>query len=219
MARNKPLKNRPDFKTVKTLIEGESIRFKDSRGKFTKFDARKKLVAEIYIGGKKSRYPTRTLNKISKNKPVPQKFDSKRMKKRLLFQKVTRKGRKQIAEVKDLTVKIDARLPIFENLEIKADSMLKDMSRATKRGNATFVTIEFEIVDEGYHAINMVIALSNKGAIALDLARAIIARLYRNKKRMSNIQISPIGRRGKYVRSLTVKFSYQESKRLKTYKG
>ena len=175
------------------------------------------MIAEIYIGGKKSRHPTRTLNKISKNKPVPQKFNAPKMRKRLLFQKATRKGIRQKAIVKDITIKIDARVTIADNIENKADSMLSDIVKISRRGNAAFVTIEFQL-DDGYHSINTVVVKLNKGAIALDLARAIIARLYKNKKRMSNIKKSPMGKRAKYVRSLEIKFSYQESKSLKTYK-
>lgn len=204
MARKKDLTR---LKRISILKPGESLRFRDSRNKFAKFDARKKLVAEIWYAGRKT---NRTLNKISKNKPVPQKFPARQMKKRRLSIKAEKIGQDQKSEVKELSIKLNAHHTIADNVEAKADRLLSDIVKNTKNRRATFLTIEFELFNE-YHSIDVVIRGSNKGNLALEIARYIIARLYRNEARMSGIKKSDLGNRAKYVRTLEVKFTWNAS--------
>lgn len=206
MARKKDLTR---LKRIYLLKEGETLRFRDKRNKFAKFDARKNLVAEIWYAGRKT---NRTLNKISKGKAVPQKFPAKAMKKRFLTIKARKSGIDQDSEVKSLTIKINAHYTIADNIEAKADSMLSDIVKYTKQGRATLLNIEFQLWGE-YHSIDTVHKGTNKGNLALDIARYIIARLYANEARMSGIKISDIGDRADYVRTLEVRFTWNASKR------
>lgn len=197
------------LKRVYKLVDGESLRFRDKNGRLTKFDARKKLTSEIWYQGRKT---GRTLNKISKKKIVPQKFEARSMKKRLQYVKTRSKGQLQSAPVKNLTIKINANYLIADNIESKADSMLIDIVKNTRLRHATFLDIDFEIF--GVHeSINTVQSGTNKSILAMDIARYIIARLYSNKARMSNIKKSDIGDRAKYVRTLEVNFSWRKSKK------
>lgn len=205
--RSKPL-NLP-LKRVYKLVEGESLRFRDKKGRLTKFDARKKLTSEIWFQGKKT---GRTLNKISRKEIVPQKFEPRSMKKRLQYVKTRSKGPLQSGPVKNLTIKINANNTIADNIESKADSMLTDIVKNTKERHSTFLDIDFEVF--GVHeSINTIQKGTNKSVLAMEIARYIIARLYSNKARMSNIKKSDIGDRAKYVRTLTVSFSWQKSKK------
>ena len=206
MARKKDLTR---LKRISILKPGETLRFRDSRNKFAKFDARKKLIAEIWFAGRKT---NRTLNKISKNKPVPQKFPAAKMKKRQFSIKAEKRGQDQKSEVKSLTIKLNAHHTIADNIEVKADKLLSDIVKNTKQRKATFLTIEFQLWGE-YHSIEVVIRGSNKGNLAMEIARYIIARLYRNEARMSGIKDSDLGDRADYVRTLEVKFTWNASKR------
>lgn len=213
------------FKYVKKVRSGETLRFRTPNGKLAKFDGRKKLIAEIWITstvkkGKKtktiSRRTDKVLNKTRKGQPIPEKFNSKTTKKRLLFLKNEKSGPRISAEVFFQTITIDARHTIEDNIEMKLPKMINDILTYSRRGNGAVVTIEFQLsTDDGnrFEVIRLVLK-GNKGYIIKTIAAAIIARLYSNARRMSNISDSPIKKRGKYVRSIKPRFSWTETKRL-----
>lgn len=202
------------FRHVKSVRQGETLRFRSPNGKITKFDGRKKLIAEIWFHGKKT---DRVLNKTKNKKPVPQKFPARQMKKRVHFLRAYKAGRRIKSEPQSMRVNIDSRYTIIDNVEAKCGRMLDDVITYSKRGNGAFLTTEFKVTDEDgeelFETINMVVR-GRRGFISLEIARNIIARMYKHKKRMSSIQKSPLGRRAKYVRSLPIKFTWDETKRL-----
>lgn len=197
----------------KTISSTEFLKFRDKNGRLTKFDARKKLIAEIY--NKDGQKTGRVLNRTVKGKPVPQKFESRKMKARLLSIKAERSGVRRTSIEKTLKIKLDARFSITDNILAKADNMLSDVVKFTRRGNAAIIVIEFKS-NESYITIQTVERSTNKETIALNLARLIIHRLYRNEERMSGIKKSPMGDRAHYVRSKEIKFTWFETKRIKT---
>lgn len=197
----------------KTISSTESLRFRDKNGRLTKFDARKKLIAEIY--NREGQKTGRVLNKTIKGKPVPQKFESRKMKARLLSIKAERAGFRREVGPKELRIKLDARFTITDNILAKADKMLSDVVKFTRRGNAAIIIIEFK-ANDSFITIQTVERSTNKELIALNLARLIIHRLYRNEERMSGIKKSPMKDRAHYVRSKEIKFSWFETKRIKT---
>lgn len=209
MARKKDLTR---LKRISVLRDGESIRFRDARNKFAKFDGRKKLVAEIWYAGHKT---NRTLNKISRGKPVPQRFPSKQVKKRLLTISAKKVGIDKKSEVKSLTIKIDAHHTIADNVEAKADRLLSDIVKNTHNRKATFVTIEFSLfniekLQNEEHSIDLVMRGTNKGNLAMEIARYFIRRLYDNKARMSGISSDAYDRTD-YVRTIKVRFTWNAS--------
>lgn len=205
------------FENVKGVRQGESLRFRDKNGRLTKFDGRKKLIAEIWLNNKRT---NRVLNKTKKGQPVPQKFDARLTKKRQLFLRNAKQGPRKASEPKSKKISIDARFTIADNIEAKVPEMLSDTVKYTKRGNGSYITIELTLKNKStgenfYEVINAVIKSTKHSNIALDLARLIIHRLYRNEMRASSLKLSPIGRRGDYVRSFQAKFTWDETKSLK----
>lgn len=215
------------FKYVKKVRQGESLRFRTPDGRLTKFDGRKKLIAEIWVtstvtkGRKKksiSRRTDKVLNKTRKGRPVPEKFSPKLTKKRLLFLQHAKKGPRHAAEVKSKRITIDARHTIEDNLEIKIPEMAQDIQKWSRRGNGGYVTIEFQLRENETNLLKVevinIVLKGNKNYVIKSVAAAIIARLYANLKRMSNISDSPLGKRGNYARSIKPRFTWTETKRL-----
>lgn len=199
---------------VKSVIKGESLRFRDVKGRAAKYDGRKKLVAEIWLGNKKT---NRVLNNTKHGKAVPQKFYNRYINKQLLLIKSRNAGPRANATPKQLRILIDAHYTIEDNLEAKADVLLTDITKFSKRGNGAHIVMEFPLnTEEGtqYQVIQTVIKSSTKQYAIRELAALIISRLYRNKLRMSNLKISPLGTRGAYVRSIKITFTWYETKPL-----
>ncbi len=228
MARKKSQPLFEKFERVEKVRQGESLRFRDARGRLTKFDGRKKLTAEIWrvstgknSKGKKvtiARRTNKVLNKTKSGKPILQKFTAKKTKKQLLFLQNARQGPRHSSEVKNKRVTFDARHTIEDNVEAKLPEMVNDIVKYSRRGNGGYVTIEFTVMDpetneEKFEVINLVLK-GTRGYIIYTIAAAIIARLYANLKRMSSIKDSPIGKRGTYVRSISPRFTWMETKRL-----
>lgn len=211
------------LRSTSKVVRGESIRFRDSKGKLTKFNHRKKLIAEIWRtdkAGKKSitKKTNRVLNQVKGGRPIPQKFKARTVKRKKLFLKNAKQGPRHSAVEKKISTKFDARLSIEDNIENKCDPMLSDIAKFTKRKNAALITTEFnfyspEIGETKYEVVRLIIKGSKQTSIK-EIAASIIARLYRNKLRMSNIKISPMGKRAQYVRSIPISFRWVESKRL-----
>lgn len=211
------------LRSTSKVVRGESIRFRDLSGKLTKFNHRKKLIAEIWRtdkAGKKSvtKKTNRVLNQVKGDRPIPQKFAARTIKRKKLFLKNIKKGPRQSAIEKKISTKFDARLSLEDNTENKCGEMLSDIVKFTKRKNAAIITIEFnfespQILEIKYEVIRLIIKGSKQTSIK-EIAASIIARLYRNKLRMSNIKISPMGKRAEYVRSIPISFRWVESKRL-----
>lgn len=213
-----PIKRRglfDTFESVPKIRQGESLRFRDTNGRLTKFDGRKKLIAEIWIGNKRT---NRVLNRTKKKQPVPQKFASNAMKKRILFSRVSKQGPRKTSEPKSKKFKIDSRFTIADNIEAKCPEIADDTVAYTKRGNGTYATIELTLKttygENFYEVISAALKTTSKQYVFLELARMIIHRLYRNEQRASNKDISPLGRRARYVRSFAVKITWDETKRL-----
>lgn len=201
------------FKHVSKVRSGEVLRFRDERGRLTKFDGRKKLVAEIW----RDRRTDKVLNRTKKGKPIPQKFDARVMRKRQLFLKTSRQGPRKSAVIKEKRILIDARLSIEDNIDAKMGDMLTDVVTYSRRGNGAIITVDFEIPTDGgdvHESINFG-TKGARGMVVHDLAAIIISRMYRHARRMSNLKISPLGKRGKYVRSISPRFTWTETKRLK----
>lgn len=209
--------SKPLFDTlvrVKKVRQGESLRFRLPSGKLTKFDGRKKLVAEIWLGNKKT---NRVLNPTKKGKPIPQKFDARVTKKRQMFLRNAKSGPRISAEIKEIKITLDARFTIEDNIEAKCPEMINDIVTYSRRGNGGYVTVELTLKTEFgevfYETITAVIR-GGRALIILELARMIIARFYRHEMRMSNMKISPLGNRGRYVRGAKARFTWTETKRL-----
>lgn len=208
---------------VQKVRSGETLRFRDSKGRLTKFDARKKLVAEIWRvdrAGKKTiaRKTDKVLNKTKSGRPVPQKFSASKTKKQILFLKNEKQGPRLSAVVKNKRITIDARFTIEDNIEARIPEMIDDIVKFSKRGNGGYMTAEFMVQDEDGEEIFEVVNLVLKGSrayIIFSIAQAIIARLYKNKNRMSNIKKSPLKKRARYLRSLSIRFQWTETKQLK----
>lgn len=204
------------FESVKNIKQGETLRFRDSNGRLTKFDGRKKLIAEIWLGNKRT---NRVLNKTKKKQPVPAKFSSKQIKKKQLAAKVARQGPRVSAEIKSKTFKIDARFTIADNIEAKCPEVGIDTVIFSKRGNGSYIRITLKLKDENaeffYEYIAMVSREYTRQKVFDEIARVIIGRLYSNKMRASSIKMSTqLGDRGRYVRSIETTISWEETKRL-----
>ena len=224
MAKSKSLFD--TFKRAKKVVAGESIRFRDASGKLTKFDGRKKLVAEIWKVDKVkrkgktvtiSRRTNRVLNKVKKGKPIPEKINAKFIKKKKAFLEFSRKGLKSSSEIKNARILVNAHFTIEDNLEMKIPQMINDIVKWSKKGNGAYATIEFSLDTENgkiYEVIRLVVK-GTRGDVVRMLASAMIAKIYSYKYRMSSIADSwQMGDRGKYLRSLQVKFSWTETRRL-----
>lgn len=211
------------LRSTSKVVRGESIRFRDTSGRLVKFNHRKKLVAEIWRtdkAGKKSitKKTNRVLNQVKGDRAIPQKFAARTIKRKKLFLKNIKQGPRQSAVEKKISTKFDARLSLEDNTENKCGEMLTDIVKFTKRKNAAIITVEFnfyspEILETKYEVVRLIMKGSKQTAIK-EIAAALIARLYRNKLRMSNIKISPMGKRAEYVRSIPISFRWVESKRL-----
>lgn len=219
----KTLKKRPrqrkglfdKFENVKTVTQNESLRFRDSKGRLVKFDGRKNLIAEVWLGNKRT---NRVLNKTKKGQPVPQKFASNAMKKRIHFLEHVKKGPRVATEPKSKNISIDSRFTIVDNVDAKLPEIVNDTLIFSKRGNGSYVTVELTLKKSGeniHEVITAVIKSTKKDYISLELARLIVHRLYRNEQRASNMKISPMGNRAAYVRSFKARFTWDETKRLK----
>lgn len=223
MAKKKTLKTQGSkkglfdkFENVKSVRQKESLRFRDTKGRMVKFDARKKLVAEIWLDGKKT---NRVLNRTHKGRPIPEKLPSRLTKKRLLFLRNAKQGPRLASIPVSKSISIDSRFTITDNIEAKCPEILDDTIKYTRRGNGSYVTIEITLKKDGesiYEVVNWVLKGHSRSYLSLELARAIIYRLYRNEQRASNMKLSPLGKRGIYVRSFKVRFTWDETKSLKT---
>lgn len=210
--------------------------FRDSSGKLTKFDARKKLISEIWridtktyttksgkVRKKSIRRKTdKTLNRVTRGKISPQKFNSKDIRKKRKFLRSQKVEMKRVAVIKRKKILIDARYTIEDNLIAKMSDMISDIAKYSRRGNGAIVIIDFsfpeyETGETIYQSIRIVIKGSKK-TIPLEVARYIIARLYANQKRMSSLKDSEhgggIGKRGEYLRSIRASFQWYETKRI-----
>ena len=211
------------LRSTSKVVRGETIRFRDSKGRLTKFNHRKKLIAEIWRtdkAGKKSitKKTNRVLNQVKGERPIPQKFAARTIKRKKLFLKNAKKGPRVSATEKYLRTKFDARMSLEDNTEMKCGEILTDIVKFTKRKSAAIITIEFNFISPDineikYEVIRLIIKGSKQTAIQ-EIAASIIARLYKNKLRMSNIKISPMGKRAQYVRTIPISFRWVESKRL-----
>ena len=204
------------FESVKNIKQGESVRFRDLNGRLVKFDGRKKLIAEIWIGNKRT---NRTLNKTKKKQPVPQKLPKKLIKKKQLAAKVARQGPRISSEVKQKTFKIDAHFTIADNIEAKCPEVGNDTVKFSKRKNGAVIRVQLNLKDENgesfFESINLVSKEFNRQKVYDEIARSIIGRLYSNKMRASSIKMSThMGDRGRYVRSIETVISWEETKRL-----
>ena len=232
MARKKgktTLKSRQEdfdkFIHVKGVREGETLKFRDQRGRLTKIDGRKMLVAEIWFHGRRT---PRTLNRTKKGEAIFQKFDGRLMRKRILFLQNAKKGLPQSTEVKSKRLKINSHYTIVDNLEAKIPELAADTVTYSRRGNGSFIEMDIQLkreyedaegqkaYDNFVESVNLVLKSQNRGYIFLELAREIIHRLYKNNLRASGIRLSTkMGKRGKYVRSFEIGFRWQETKSLK----
>ena len=204
------------FESVKNVKRGESLRFRDINGRLTKFDGRKKLIAEIWIGNKRT---NRVLNKTSRKQPTAQKFPSRFIKKTQLASKVAKQGPRISSEIKSKSFKIDAHFTIADNIESKCPEVGNDTVKFSKRKNGAVIRITLKLKDENgenfYETINMVSREFNRQKVYDEIARVTIGRLYANEMRASSIKMSTqMGRRGRYVRSIETVISWEETKRL-----
>ena len=204
------------YESVRNVKKGESLKFRDSKGRLVKFDGRKKLIAEIWMGNKRT---NRTLNKTSKKQPVPKKFPTKFIKKTLLSSKVARQGPKASSVINEKRFTIDARQTIAINIEAKCPEVGNDTVKYTRRGNGAYITISLTLKDENgetfYEGIQMVSKEFNRQKVYDEIARVIIGRLYSNAMRASSIKMSThMGRRGRYVRSIKTFITWSETKAL-----
>ena len=199
---------------VNNVRSKESLRFRDKSGRYVKFDGRKKLVAELWQYGKKT---NRVLNKTKKKKPVPQKFEPRLIKRRLLFLEQSRRGVRKAAKVSTQQIKIDARFSIVDNLIAKDKNMASDCINFTRKGNAMYVSMEWRATNEEGQIVTLTsdgyFKFLSKAPFYLEIARYIIWRMYRNMNRMSNIKKSPLGKRARYVRAISVRFNWSETLR------
>ena len=199
----------------KTISSTESLRFRDKNGRLTKFDARKKLIAEIY--NRDGQKTGRVLNKTRKGKPILQKFESRKMRARLLAIAAERAGFKEDQEQKSIIMKMNVHHTITDNITAKCDDMLSDIAKFTRHGNAGIIVIEFKLENGDNITIQTVERSTNKENIALNLARLIINRLYKNSERMSGIKKTKFKGDGSiYVKKKHIKFTWFETKRIKT---
>lgn len=209
---------------TKTISSTESLRFKTPNGKFTKFDGRKKLIIEVY--NKENKKTGRVLNRVKKGLPVPQKFNARIIKKKILRSKVAKQGPRQAATINSKEINIDAHYTIIDNIEAKCPEMIKDIIDFTKRKNAAQVQIDFylkeiskkdnTVLKSENITINSVIRSQSPTYISLELASDIIGRMYRNERRMSNIKKSSRPKHA-YTRSIKTKFTWSETKRVETF--
>lgn len=207
---------------IKTIRGREFLRFKDSRGRFTKFDGRKKLIAEVWITdtytdrktGKVTKRKRKTqyyLNSISKKKPVPEKFSKKRI------SKMQRRAKAEVlipieSTQQELKIMIDARYSIQDNLILKADTMLEFIQKNSRANEGVSLTCDFDYKipfqdRRRYESFNLLIK-GKKDFTSLEIAQNMIYRMYREKLRMSSIKDSPLGDRADYVRYVKAKFFF-----------
>lgn len=217
----------PEFKSVKTLRPDEYILFRDTRGRLTKFDGRKKLLAEVWKAGRKT--DLYYLNSISISKgPMPRKFDKKKTENFIRFHEYSRQ--RQTAppkKINQLEIKLNAHFTIQDNLLAKADDLLSFIVKRARKSISTYVeiTIKFKTTEgfTRYEVIESIIRESTKDNAAMAIARMVIARLYSNELRMSSLKDSSsnggIGERGKYLRSAVLQFQWYEIKRAKARKN
>lgn len=204
------------FEHVKNVKKGETLRFRDTNGRLTKFDGRKKLIAEIWLGNKRT---NRVLNKTSRKQPVAKKFPTKFIKKTQLASKVAKQGPRVAAELNSKRFTIDAHQTIAANIEAKCPEVGNDTVKFSKRGNGAYITIALTLKDENgelfYESIQMVSREFNRQKVYDEIARVIIGRLYSNEMRASSIKMSThMGRRGRYVRSIKTFITWTETKKL-----
>jgi len=216
----KPRKKRSEplfteFVHTKKVRSRESLRFRDKNGRLTKFDARKKLIVEIWLGNKKT---NRVLNETKKKKPILQRFNKRSIRRKQLFLENEKKGHRKSSEIKQKSIIIDAHMTIMDNLESKIPELLDDCIEYTKRGNACIVNITIHTTNNEKRYLTFdvrsIIKETSPLKAALELARNMIHQLYINEVRLSGIDKTQ-NIRAKYRRSIKVDFAWYESYALK----
>lgn len=195
------------LKKIQFLKNGHVVRFKDSKGRWTKPDGRRKLISIIFKRSKKGKLvkTNMTFNPTKKGKPVATKLSTSRLKRISILNK------RGSAEVKPKTPPqreayvFSARATIEDNIIKKAVNFLQ---YAKKRKSGTFLILNYKIPDK-LPPIRSEFIFKNfsTGLIVDELTRSIVSNVYKNKMRMSSLKDSR-EKNHEYLRRLNISFTW-----------
>lgn len=193
---------------VKRVLQGEFLRFRDSKGRLCKPDSRKKLIVEIWKKNEKGKFrkTRKYFNKISKNKPVAHKFS----KRALEVWRFRNEYNYRVREPKTLfnkkTVRLSARIPLIDGIETKLSEMLDFQDLRRKKKLMTKIMWQHRTKD-GYHVKKDFYFRHTRDAVVYELAASIANYVYSQGERMSSLKDSSRDEL-KYKSSITVTFTW-----------
>lgn len=210
------------FERVTTVRAGESLRFKTPDGKYTKFDARKNLIIEIWQGKTKK---NQTLNKVTRSGDlIPQKFNAKNIKKKQVFLAGKRAGVKLTSDTKSFKVRINRNMTIADNLAAKVPELSDLIRNYSLKGNPSTLTLSFSInykregaekPEQINEAGEFLTRETSKQVIENEIAQWAAYRLYRNALRASTLkQGSGSGAGCDMINSFTLNISVTEMNKI-----
>lgn len=203
MAKRKktPLK----LKQVKNLANGYVVRFKDNKGRFTKPDARRKLVSAIYKKqGKKLLKTNLTFNKISKGKAKPEKFKKLFIMKTKVLNKYSTEVFQPKSDFNQETYIFNAHYPIEDNVLLKADKFIQ---YCRVKNRVTRLTIDYALPDRQPTKRAFIFKNYAPSLIVREISKTIIYDIYNKAYRASSLKDS--GRpTNQYLRSFKIVFNW-----------